>query len=82
MRSSEPLPHARGEHRAGQMMIDVMQQIRVTAHAHAKLWVGAGKRPLDDLGDSKWIDTCLDPAVEEAADALTTFRVGARADSF
>jgi hypothetical protein len=61
------------------MMIDVVQQMRVTAHAHAKPRVGAAKRALDDLGDPKWIDACLDPAVEEAADALTTSRIGANA---
>jgi hypothetical protein len=58
------------------MMIDVMQQMRVTADAYAKLWVGAGKRALDDLGDPKGI---LDPAVEDAADALMTFRRQTRA---
>ena len=58
---------------------ETVQQMRVGAHAHAKLWAGAGKRALDDLGDPNGVDACLDPPVEEAAGTLTTFRVGANA---
>jgi len=56
MRSSEPLLHARGEHRGGQMMVDQVQQMRVGAHAHAKLRTDVGQRTLDDLGDPNGID--------------------------
>ena len=73
---AEP-PHARSEHLGGQMMIEEVEHMPVPAHAHAKLRADAVERALDDFGDPKRIDASLDSAVQDAADALTIFRVNA-----
>jgi len=58
-------------------MIEEVEHMPVPAHAHAKLRADAVERALDDFGDPKRIDASLDSAVQDAADALTIFRVNA-----